>query len=151
MKDYRYIVSVDFKMLISKKSMTALGGFKKCHANGPHNAASGTGSAIVVKISRSLSQARAKDSRLINLSPTQPTTFNNFTPQLCLEDVSILHPAVCEPWSDRIIAPPQLSAAELKAQEQEATLTVQKLIFGAVLLYLCMPWRSAVCLHLETC
>ncbi|RQM07532.1 hypothetical protein DH86_00002860, partial [Scytalidium sp. 3C] len=29
--------------------------------------------------------------------------------------------------------PPQLSAAELKAQEDEATLTVQKIIVGAVL------------------
>ncbi|KAH6675081.1 mitochondrial outer membrane translocase complex, subunit Tom5 [Tricladium varicosporioides] len=32
--------------------------------------------------------------------------------------------------------PPQMSAAELKAQEQEAALTVQKVIVGAVLLYL---------------
>lgn len=36
-----------------------------------------------------------------------------------------------------LIAPPQLTAAELKAQEEEATLTVQKIIVGAVLLYLC--------------
>jgi len=35
-------------------------------------------------------------------------------------------------------APPPPSAAELKAQESEATLTVQKVIVGAVLLYLCM-------------
>ena len=34
-------------------------------------------------------------------------------------------------------APPQLSPAEIKAQEEEATLTVQKVIVGAVLLYLC--------------
>jgi hypothetical protein len=40
--------------------------------------------------------------------------------------------------SNEVTAPPQLSAAELKAQEQEATLTVQKLIVGAVFLYLCM-------------
>jgi len=32
--------------------------------------------------------------------------------------------------------PPQLSAAELKAQKDEATSTVQKIIVGAVLLYL---------------
>ncbi|KAF8848842.1 hypothetical protein BDZ45DRAFT_810444 [Acephala macrosclerotiorum] len=32
--------------------------------------------------------------------------------------------------------PPQLSAAELKAAESEAALTVQKVIVGAVLLYL---------------
>jgi hypothetical protein len=40
--------------------------------------------------------------------------------------------------SNELTAPPQLSATELKAQEQEATLTFQKLIVGAVLLYLCM-------------
>ena len=34
-------------------------------------------------------------------------------------------------------APPQLDAAELKAQEQEAAFTVQKMIAGAVLLYMC--------------
>ncbi|KAH8765704.1 hypothetical protein F5882DRAFT_414116 [Hyaloscypha sp. PMI_1271] len=34
-------------------------------------------------------------------------------------------------------APPP-SAAELKAQESEAALTVQKVVVGAILLYLCM-------------
>ncbi|PSS14822.1 hypothetical protein M430DRAFT_20145 [Amorphotheca resinae ATCC 22711] len=33
--------------------------------------------------------------------------------------------------------PPQLSAEELKAQEAEATLTVQRIIVGSILLYLC--------------
>ncbi|TVY18994.1 hypothetical protein LARI1_G004107 [Lachnellula arida] len=32
--------------------------------------------------------------------------------------------------------PPQLSAAEIRAQEDEANLTIQKVIVGAVLLYL---------------
>ncbi|KAK2624113.1 hypothetical protein QTJ16_006747 [Diplocarpon rosae] len=32
--------------------------------------------------------------------------------------------------------PPQLSVAELKAAESEATLTIQKVIVGAILLYL---------------
>ncbi|CAL3973025.1 hypothetical protein PZA11_005367 [Diplocarpon coronariae] len=32
--------------------------------------------------------------------------------------------------------PPQMSAAELKAAESEATLTIQKVIVGAILLYL---------------
>lgn len=39
--------------------------------------------------------------------------------------------------SNKTLAPPQLSAAELKAQEDEATLTIQKAISAAVLLYLC--------------
>lgn len=34
-------------------------------------------------------------------------------------------------------APPPPSAAELRAQEQEATLTIQKIIVGAIMLYLC--------------
>ncbi|TVY80440.1 hypothetical protein LSUE1_G005757 [Lachnellula suecica] len=38
--------------------------------------------------------------------------------------------------ANKPIAPPQLSPAELKAQEDEATLTIQKVIVGAVLLYL---------------
>jgi hypothetical protein len=37
----------------------------------------------------------------------------------------------------KFLAPPSLSPAELKEQEAEATLTVQKIIVGAVLLYLC--------------
>lgn len=36
------------------------------------------------------------------------------------------------------VAPPQLTPAELKAQEQEASLTIQKVIVGVVLLYLCI-------------
>lgn len=35
-------------------------------------------------------------------------------------------------------APPPMSAADLKAAETEATLTIQKVIVGAVMLYLCM-------------
>ncbi|KAH8819059.1 mitochondrial import receptor subunit OR translocase-domain-containing protein [Xylogone sp. PMI_703] len=34
------------------------------------------------------------------------------------------------------LAPPQPSPAELKAQEDEAALTVQKIIVGGILLYL---------------
>jgi hypothetical protein len=34
-------------------------------------------------------------------------------------------------------APPQASAAEIKAEEEEATLLVQRTIIGAVLLYFC--------------
>ncbi|PQE30237.1 Mitochondrial outer membrane translocase subunit Tom5 protein [Rutstroemia sp. NJR-2017a WRK4] len=34
------------------------------------------------------------------------------------------------------IAPPQLTQAELKAQEAEASQTVQRVIVGAILLYL---------------
>ncbi|KAG9231572.1 mitochondrial outer membrane translocase complex, subunit Tom5 [Amylocarpus encephaloides] len=40
--------------------------------------------------------------------------------------------------------PPQLSAAELKAQEQEASLTVQRSLVAAVLLYLSPFAISAV-------
>ncbi|TVY41985.1 hypothetical protein LOCC1_G005358 [Lachnellula occidentalis] len=32
--------------------------------------------------------------------------------------------------------PPQLSAAEIRAQEDEANLTIQKVLVGAVMLYL---------------
>lgn len=39
--------------------------------------------------------------------------------------------------ADKNTAPPPMSAAELKATENEATLTVQKIIVGAILLYLC--------------
>ena len=60
-----------------------------------------------------------------------------------MEDVSYLCCTAQAYHSDEVTAPPQLSAAELKAQEQEATLTVQKIIVGAVLLYLCTSSASA--------
>lgn len=58
-------------------------------------------------------------------------------PQQCLEDVSILSSQYMWNLLTPILAPPQPSPAELKAQEEEAALTVQRVITWSILLYLC--------------
>lgn len=80
-----------------------------------------------------------KTSRLF-LNPrttSRTSSFHFTTQQTCSEDVSNVLI-----WrrnsANKSAAPPQLSKAELKAAESEATLTIQKVIVGAVLLYLCM-------------
>ncbi|KAM3087126.1 hypothetical protein ACMFMG_001234 [Clarireedia jacksonii] len=69
---------------------------------------------------------------------TSITTY--ITTKICLEDVSIISMRQTTTAIANImaLAPPQLSAAELKAQEAEASQTVQRVIVGAILLYLCM-------------
>jgi len=62
-----------------------------------------------------------------------------------LEDVRLPPPYYSERQADKTTAPPQLSAAELRAQEDEAIVTVQQVIIGAVLLYLCML-QFALCI-----
>lgn len=54
-----------------------------------------------------------------------------------------LWPIVLPTQTNMDLAPPQLSPAELKALEDEATLTIQKVIVGSILLYLCMSSRYA--------
>jgi hypothetical protein len=69
-----------------------------------------------------------------NKNRNHPIAFS--IPQICLEDVRNSIPRAKKALTT-FIAPPTLSPAELKEQEAEATLTVQKIIVGAVLLYLC--------------
>lgn len=51
------------------------------------------------------------------------------------------------PWTNShpAIAPPQATPEELAAQNAEATLTVQKIIVGSVLLYLCKLTQVRAC------
>jgi len=72
---------------------------------------------------------------LRNKIQLQLHSFDSPNRKTCLEDVGYIR------FDEKILltkqAPPQLSPAELRAQEAEATLTVQKVIVGAILLYLC--------------
>jgi hypothetical protein len=78
-------------------------------------------------------------------TPETPSLFYE-TPQTCSEDVSIWIAPLLHLAND-FAAPQPPSAAELKAQESEASLTVQKVIVGAILLYLCTYLPALTCYY----